>query len=46
MQDGSSGLGFSLSNIRGTPLAVLIIIIACAIGLVAVGVSFKGSVVV
>lgn len=35
-----------LSNLRGTPLAVLIIIVAAAIGLFAVGFSFKGSVVV
>jgi hypothetical protein len=45
MQDGS-GSGFSLSNIRGTPLAVLILIVGAAVLLGIIGFTFKGSVVV
>jgi hypothetical protein len=46
MEDSNSSGGFSLNNIRGTPLAVLLILIAAAIGLGIIGFSFKGSVVV
>jgi hypothetical protein len=45
MQDPNSS-GFSLSNLRGTSLAVLLIIIAAAIALGVIGFTFKGSVVV
>lgn len=46
MQDPSGKNSFSLANLRGTPLAVLLIIVAAALLLGILGVSFKGSIVV
>ena len=46
MQDDSNGGGWSLANLRGTSLAVLLLIIGAALALGILGFSFKGSVVV
>ena len=43
MQD-YNGSGWSIANLRGTPLAVVMLFILAVLGLFGLGFSFRGSV--